>query len=117
MPHIVLEGPVDLESFCRGFQPIYERTNGMILRVQDIFISQKKTMLLLEAIVVEDGPPIGFLIQVGLKGNRTTVRLYPGTDPQKTTGVKKLIALVAKKIKDQNSQIHYGVTNLVEFII
>jgi len=34
----------------------------------------------------------------------------------KTAGVKKLLAIVAKLMRDQHPEINYGVTNLKEFL-
>ncbi|MCX5898130.1 MAG: hypothetical protein NTY29_08050 [Proteobacteria bacterium] len=116
MPHIVLDGTVDGERFFKAFLPTQERSEGEILKTQDIYISQDKKMLLIEAIAIEDGPPQRFFIQASLKDNRTTVRIYPGTDPVKTAGVKKLLAIVAKLMRDQHPEINYGVTNLKEFL-
>jgi hypothetical protein len=117
MPHITLEGQVDLENFCKDFEPINEHAEGEILKAQDIFINKKKDMLLLDAVVIEDGPSIRFLIQVAVKDKKTTVRIYSGTDPERTHAVKKLLALVAKKVKDTDPLIRYGTTNLPEFLL
>ena len=38
MPHIVLEGPVDLEKFCADYQPGVFQTEGEILKLQNIFM-------------------------------------------------------------------------------
>ena len=116
MPHIILDGTVDLERFYASFQPLQERKDGEILKTQDIYISQDRKVLLIEAIAIEDGPPQRFFIQASLKDNRTTVRTYPGTDPVKTAGVKKLLAVVAKLMRDQHPEINYGATNLKEFL-
>jgi hypothetical protein len=116
MPHIILDGTVDLERFYAGFQPIQERTEGEILKTQDIYISQNRKVLLIEAIAIEGGPPQRFFIQASVKEARTTIRIYQGTDPIKTAGVKKLLAIVAKHMRDQHPEIAYGVTNLKEFL-
>ena len=116
MPHIVLEGPVDLDLFYTTFRPTQERGEGAILKIQDIFISRDKKTVLLEAIAIEDGPPQRFFIQVVVKDSRTTIRIYPGTDPEKTPGVKKLLAIVAKLLQDQHKGMPYGSTNLREFL-
>jgi hypothetical protein len=116
MPHIVLDGAVSCERFFESFHPAQERAEGEILKTQDIYISRDKNILLIEAIAVEDGPPQRFFIQVSVKDNRTTVRVYPGTDPVKTAGVKKLLAIVAKLLRDQYPDIAYGSTNLKEFL-
>ena len=116
MPHIVLDGTVDGERFFESFLPTQERAEGEILKTQDIYISRDRKMLLIEAIAIEDGPPQRFFIQAALKDNRTTVRIYPGTDPVKTAGVKKLLAIVAKLMRAQHPDIDYGATNLKEFL-
>ncbi len=116
MPHIVLDGAVNLEKFFGAFQPAHEREEREILKTQDIFISQDKKTVLVEAIAIEDGPPQRFFVQVVLKDNRTTIRIYQGTDPEKTQGVKKLVALVAKLLRDQHPEIAYGPTNLSDFL-
>jgi hypothetical protein len=116
MPHIVLDGAVDCERFFDSFQPTHERAEGEILKTQDIYIGRDKKTLLIEAIAIEDGPPQRFFIQASVKDERTTVRIYPGTDPVKTSGVKKLLAIVAKLMRDQWPEISYGSTNLKEFL-
>ncbi len=116
MPHIVLEGTVDLERFYADFPLTYERAEQEILKTQDIFISKDKRAVLIEAIAIEDGPPQRFFIQAGVKDNRTTIRIYPGTDPVKTPGVKKLLAIVAKQMREQQPEIEYGSTNLREYL-
>jgi len=116
MPHIILNGTIDLERFYASFQPTQERSAGEILKTQDIYISQDRKVLLVEAIAVEEGPPQRFFIQVSVKDMRTTIRIYQGTDPIKTAGVKKLLAIVAKQMRDQHPDIAYGATNLKEFL-
>ena len=116
MPHIILDGTVDIACFYASFQPTQERSAGEILKTQDIYISQDQKVLLVEAIAVEEGPPQRFFIQVSVKDMRTTIRIYQGTDPIKTAGVKKLLAMVAKQMRDQHPDIAYGATNLKEFL-
>ena len=116
MPHIILDGAVSCERFFDSFHPAQERSAGEILKTQDIYISKDKKILLIEAIAIEDGPPQRFFIQASVKDNRTTVRIYPGTDPVKTAGVKKLLAIVAKLMRDQCPDLAYGSTNLKEVL-
>ena len=116
MPHIILDGTVDLERFYASFKPTQERNEREILKTQDIYISHDRKVLLVEAIAVEEGPPQRFFIQASGKDKGTTVRIYQGTDPIKTAGVKKLLAIVAKQMRDQHPDIAYGATNLKEFL-
>jgi len=39
------------------------------------------------------------------------------TDPEKTGGVKTIMAKIAKQIKDGDKNITYGKTNLQDFLI
>ncbi len=117
MPHIVLEGPVDLKRYYTHYQPTSKQAEGEILKLQNIFISQAENTVLIEALAVEGGPPNRFFVQAGTREEKTTVRIYPGTDPEKTPGVKKILALVAKGLKDQAPQIRYGSTNLRDFLL
>ena len=107
---------MDLERFYTCFQPIQERSTGEILKTQDIYISQDRKVLLIEAIAIEDGPPQRFFIQASVKDKGTTIRIYQGTDPIKTAGVKKLLAIVAQQMRDQHPDVAYGSTNLREFL-
>ena len=116
MPHIILDGTVDIERYYASYQPIQERSAGEILKTQDIYISQDRKVLLVEAIAIEDGPPQRFFIQVSVKEKGTTIRIYQGTDPIKTAGVKKLLAIVAQKMREQHPDVAYGATNLREFL-
>lgn len=117
MPHILLEGPVNLQRFFAEYQPLLSKAAGEILKLQSIFSSQGNDCLLIEALAVEGGPPNRFMIQVTGDARGATVRIYPGTDPEKTPGVKKMLALVARQLKDQDPRICYGNTNLKELLL
>ncbi len=117
MPHIVLKGPVDLHSFYTGHKPVAREVAGEILKLHNIFMNQRGDILLIEALAVEHGPPNRFFVQIGRKDAKTTVKIYPGSDPEKTPGVKKLLALVAQQVKARNPQADYGHTNLQEFLL
>lgn len=116
MPHIVMEGPVDIEAFFRGFQSWNRQAPGEILKLRDCYLSQSGDTVLIEALCVEGGPPNRFLVQVSQQGERTTVRVYPGNDPEKTSGLKKILAVVAEAIKNRNPQTGYGSTNLGDYL-
>jgi hypothetical protein len=117
MPHILLEGPTNLQRFFAEYQPHASKVASEILKLQNIFLSQAHDCLLIEALAVEGGPPNRFMIQVTGDDRGATVRIYPGTDPEKTPGVKRLLALVARQLKEQDPRICYGNTNLKEFLL
>jgi hypothetical protein len=116
MPHVVIEGDVDLEELFQGFEPLHQRDDGGIRKVSDAFLNSQNTSILLESVVVENGSTQKFMIAIGTKGSGATVRLFPLTDPQKTPGVKRLMADVARQIVDRFPGTKFGKTNLQDFL-
>lgn len=117
MPHIVLEKASNVEKCFKAIEPMMEKLPNGILKITDTYLNASKTSALLESIAIEDGMNQSFFIQLSSKGDAVTVRLLPLTDPEKTKGVKKLMGIVAHKIKQSNSEIYYGKTNLQDFIV
>ena len=55
-------------------------------------------------------------MQLSQKDRQITVRLLPATDPEKTNGVKRVMALIAKQIHEATVGSRFGKTNLQEFL-
>lgn len=73
--------------------------------------------MLLEAVVVDKPRSQTFFIQLSQKDQAVTVRLLPATDPEeKTAAVKRLMSLVARRVRQIVPQSRYGKTNLQEFL-
>ena len=117
MPHIVLEKAKNVKDCYDAIEQMVHPIEKGILKITDKYLDYRENSALLESIVVEEGKSQNFFIQLSNKGDAVTVRLLPLTDPEKTKGVKTLMALVAKKIKDSNPEIIYGKTNLQDFIV
>ncbi|GJM44282.1 MAG: hypothetical protein DHS20C21_11240 [Gemmatimonadota bacterium] len=116
MPHVVIEGQVDVGEFFRGLEPIQERDSSGIRKITDAYVNTKGNSVLLESVVVENGLTQKFMIAVSTKGAGVTVRLLPLTDPEKTPGVKQLMADVARQIIARFPGATFGKTNLQEFL-
>jgi len=116
MPHVVLQGDIDLDAFHRGFEPIEERRGDTVLKVTDCFASRRRPLLLLDCVVV-DRRPKTFLMMVDGHRDRCTIRLFPPTDPEKCDGVRRLIARVGHEIRRRSPGARYGATNIEEFLI
>ena len=116
MPHVVLEGVISLDDLCDRFSPIMERAGAEILKSGDIYVNQTGQSALIEAIVIEHGPPKQFFVHLSKQDASLTVRLLPVTDPEKTAGVKKLMGLIAKHIHQLFPESRFGKTNLQEFL-
>jgi len=117
MPHIVLEKAKSVQECFDVIKLGANKIEGSILKITDKYISGRRTSALIESVVVENGKPQNFFIQLSSKGEAVTVRLFPLTDPEKTKGVKTLMGIIADTIKKSNENITYGKTNLQDFII
>jgi hypothetical protein len=127
MPHVVITGPIDLARIYRELPAFEERRGGALLKLRDALLSRSGRTLLLDAVVVEgltraanseDAPRAGpgatrrFLVEVDQHRDGLTVRLYPPTDPEKTAGVKRLVARVASHILSLDERARVVRTNL-----
>ena len=117
MPHVIIEGPASLERFYEHFTPESIRENDAIIKFEEMYLSVSKQALLVHCVVVEDGLPQKFYALLTRKSSGITVRLDPMTDPQKTDGVKRLVAILGHRLKSQDRTCRYGKHNLAGFLI
>lgn len=117
MPHIVLENINSTKEAFDAIQPFTNKIEGGMLKVMDKYINANLQTALIESLAIENGKNQNFFVQLTQKPSSLTVRLLPLTDPEKTDGVKTIMALLAKQIKDTNPAICYGKNNLADFLI
>jgi hypothetical protein len=117
MPHVVIEDASDLAIACQGVTtPQVVREGGQILKVIDVYLNRAAHTALVDCVVVEDGRSQAFFVQLAQKERQITVRLLPATDPDKTVGVKRVMALIAQRIRATVAGSRFGKTNLQEFL-
>ena len=114
MPHIVFNGKVDLEKIHSYFKPIFLKTDSVI-KIKDAYINGAKNNLLLSSLVIDEFHQ-EFFIEVLSGGEKTTIRLYPLTDPKKTSSVRIAMVLVARIIQKNHPDIRIGKTNLQDYL-
>ncbi|RMW39696.1 MAG: hypothetical protein EA447_00240 [Nitrosopumilus sp.] len=114
MPHIVFNGKIDLNNFSENFSPIFQR-NSSLIKIQTIFVDKDNFTALLPTVVVDENHQ-EFLIEISTKKNKTTIRLYPNTDPQKTNGVRMAMTLLAKQIMNNYPDFKITKTNLSNYL-
>jgi hypothetical protein len=111
---VVLDGPVDLQGYAGGFQPILIRRGGDILRADRVYVEREGRALLIEALVVEAGRKLPFYILVsGNDRGGATVRVDPMTHPERSEGVQELVAHLGADVLAHNPGARVRVTNLV----
>lgn len=117
MPHIVLENIHSAKEAFEAIKPFANKIEGGMLKVMDRYINASEQTALIESLAIENGKNQSFFIQLSQKSSSLTLRLLPLTDPEKTDGVKTIMAMIAKQIKDMNTKIEYGKNNLESFLL
>jgi hypothetical protein len=115
MPHVVFDKEIDLESFSQQFEEVMLK-KPFLIKLLDIFLDREKRTALIPAVVIDDMHQ-QFLIEISTRKDKTTIRLFPGTDPEKTDGVKMSLGLTAKIIQKTNPNHKITKTNIVEFLL
>jgi len=116
MPHVVLEEVVDLTTACQGVRPSSTRGGNDILKVIDVYLSLAGRTALVDCLAIEAGRSQSFFVQLAQKDRQMTVRLLPATDPEKTAGVKRLMASIAGQARAAVAGSRFGKTNLQPFL-
>lgn len=116
MPHVVLENINSAKVAFDSVVPFTTRLEDGVLKVTDKYLNVAENKALVEALAIEHGNNQSFFVELSQKQTSLTVRLLPLTDPEKTPGVKMIMAMVAKQIKDSNANVGYGKTNLQDFL-
>ncbi len=117
MPHVVLEGNVNIEEFFNSFKKVFFRSSdgSIIVRLDEILVNSLKTRLLIKATSVDNGVSRSYYISILVKDSSVTVRLDELTDPDKSHGVKMSLALVAKMLIAKNG-MNIARTNIGEYL-
>jgi hypothetical protein len=121
VPHIVLSGSISLSNVFEHMYKILfkdQKKSNIIVRIEKYFINQPGDIILAKAVAVDDQKPQSFYIMVMNREDKTTIRLDPITDPEKTDGVKIALALMAKRIQEieKAHNLYVSKTNIQEFI-
>jgi hypothetical protein len=115
MPHVVFSKRINLEEFYNKYQPIIQKC-PYIIKIQDIYLNKNKSTVLINALVI-DSIHQDFMMELIAREDKSTLRLWPNTDPQKTDGVKTAMGLVTQLILNMSSSdLRINNTNIGEFL-
>ena len=115
MPHAVLDKKIDLHKLSNGFEEIIEH-KPCLIKIQNIFVDKHNRSALLPTTVIEEKNQ-NFFIEINTREGKTTIRLFPGTDPEKTDGVRTAMGLVVRNIQEVFSDTKVTKTNIQEFLV
>jgi hypothetical protein len=114
MPHVVFDKEIDLESFSKEFKETMIK-EPFLIKLLDVYTNKEKRVALVPAVVI-DKLHQQFLIEISTRKDKTTIRLFPGTDPEKTDGVRMSLGLTAKIIQEINPNHKITKTNIDAFL-
>lgn len=117
MPHVVVTGPLDAARVAEDFVPVMERTDQGVLKAEKAYLALAKDALVIEALTIEGDTKQSFLVLVQNRPDGVVVRLHPLVDPQKTDGVKRVLALVGRQIREKVDGAAFGETNLQPYLV
>ncbi|MCK4305995.1 MAG: hypothetical protein KAY24_17280 [Candidatus Eisenbacteria sp.] len=116
MPHVQVIGPLSLQDLVSPLSHILDAAPPLVLKIQEAYLSHDAKHLLLESVVVEGYLRQGFFLLIRQEEQGVLIRCHPTVPVQKTDGVKKLIALVARTCIDLCRGSHVGHTNLQAYL-
>lgn len=115
MPHVVTEDTCDLGIACQRLHTTVRNGND-ILKIVDVYLNRSSRTALVDCVVVEAGRSQNFFVQLSQKDRQIAVRLLPATDPENTSGIKRVMALIATRLHESTAASRFGKTNLQEFL-
>ena len=113
MPHVVFDQRIDLRKLSEEFVKIF-KNEGKIIKIENIFVDKQGRTALLPTVVIDEMNQ-NFFIEISTSENKSTIRLHPRTDPEKTSGVKTAMGLLAKQIQ-KLFEVKITKTNIQDFI-
>ena len=113
MPHIVLDKSLNLFDFSILFKPLFQKSP--LIKIQDMYVDTRGTTALLSTVVIDDSHH-EFFIQVITNKDKTTIRLYPLTDPVKTDAVKQSLANLCLQIQQYYPNMNVIKSNLWDYL-
>lgn len=114
MPHIVFNQKIDLCQLSKAFTSFFQK-EPFLIRLETMFVDKDNLTALIPSIVI-DKTHQQFLIEISTSKDKTTIRLYPLTDPEKTDGVKLAMSELAKQMMTIYPDLQITKTNLEPYL-
>ena len=114
LPHVVFSRKIDLLDLSKNFTGIFQK-NPILIKISAIFVQNNGLCAILPTIVI-DNMHREFLIEISTTKLKTTIRLYPLTDPDKTDGVKSSLALLTKYLLVVYPDLKITKSNIFDYI-
>lgn len=112
MPHVRVHGSCSVRAHWEAFSPGQWRTESTIVKTLAAFLSRDGSSSLIECLAIEGYLRQTFLAQLLQKEDGILVRIYPGSAPEKTRGVRFCLGWIASGLRAQDPQCRLESENL-----
>jgi len=116
LPHVVLNGKAAIENIFKELKPLMIRNQNSILKTTDVYLEREKNVILIDSLAIDADKKTVFLAMISGRYDGVVVRLYPKIDVEKTEGVKKILAELAKQLIATFPELKIGETNLDNYL-
>jgi hypothetical protein len=116
LPHVVLNGKTSIQNIFERLEPLFVRDGTEILRTMELYLERNKNAILIDSLAIESDKKTSFLAMITGRENGVVVRLYPKQEIEKTDGVKRTLAEIAKQLVRKFSDFKTAETNLGEYL-
>jgi hypothetical protein len=113
MPHIVFDKQINLFDFGVLFKPLFQKSP--LIKIHQMYTDTMGTNALFSTVVIDESHH-DFFIQVMSGEDKTTIRLLPTTDPEKTDAVKQSIVNLCLEIQKCYPDMKIIKSNLWDFL-
>lgn len=116
LPHVVLNGKASIQNIFEKLEPLFVRDGTEILRTMELYLERNKNAILIDSLAIESDKKKSFLAMITGRENGIVVRLYPKQEIEKTDGVKRILAEIAKQLVRKFPDFKTAETNLGEYL-
>jgi len=81
-----------------------------------MYLSRDKMSILIESLRIENGIKRSFFTLILRRDDGVVIRIYQGSDVEKTVGVKSILGELAKQLLTSFPQLTIGETNLSDYL-
>lgn len=99
MPHLILDGEMDLRCLGHDLEGDVHRWRTAVLKVEGLWWRADRRALLVEGVVVEHSRAVHPVALVAATRGNTSVRLWQHAPVERTPAVQRWLALIAREVQ------------------
>ncbi len=99
MPHVILEGAIDLGLVADGLTETAQRWGSAVIKTEACWLRSDHRAALVEGVVVEHSRPLHPVAVISESKGDTSVRLWRQAPVERTPAVQRWLAMVASDLR------------------